>query len=96
MRKFGVKTTVVSLIAIAISFGLNELMLMNPDLAMLLPVAALPATLPIFVGWLPVIGVKTLIDRRNAPKQKPLPEPAQPTEPSSTIETPSMPSVAQP
>ncbi|MCW4010091.1 MAG: hypothetical protein NWF05_05670 [Candidatus Bathyarchaeota archaeon] len=68
LKKFGTKTTVISLAAIAISFGLFELMLMNPELADILPIKALPATLPILLGWLPVIGARLLISRRQQPK----------------------------
>jgi hypothetical protein len=76
LKRFGTKTTVISLIAIAISFGLFELMLMNPALADVLPIKALPATLPILIGWLPVIGVRLLTNRKQrlkAESNPPLP-----------------------
>jgi hypothetical protein len=67
LKKFGTKTTIISMVAIAVSFGLYEMLLMNPELSKLLPVAALPATLPILTGWLPIIGIKTWLNR-NQPK----------------------------
>ncbi len=74
MKKFGSKTTLVSMAAVAVSFGLYEMLLMNPELAELLPVAALPATLPILTGWLPVIGIKTWLNRQkhSQPQSAPL------------------------
>lgn len=76
MKKFGQKTTLVSMIGIALSFGLFELILLNPGSAIskLLPVQALPATLPILLGWIPAVAVKMLIDR-----SKPKPELQTPT-----------------
>jgi hypothetical protein len=75
LRKFGQKTTVLSMIGIAVSFGLFELIIINPGSAIsrLLPVQALPATLPILIGWLPVVVVRMLTDRT-----KPKPEPQAP------------------
>ncbi len=65
LKKFGKTTAVVSLLTICISFGLFELILLNPALTKLLPVPGLPATLPILLGWLPIIAVKMLIERRK-------------------------------
>jgi hypothetical protein len=65
LKKFGKKTAIASLLTISISLGLFELILLNPDLAKALPVEALPATLPVLLGWLPVIAVKMLLARKQ-------------------------------
>jgi hypothetical protein len=77
LKKFGKPTAIISLIAAAISFGCYELLLMNDSLAELLPVAALPATLPILTGWMIVIGIRMLMERGRTPKAEP-PTPQQP------------------
>ena len=78
-KKFDKKTAIISLIAMTISFALFELFLLNPELAALLPKKALPATLPIVLGWLPVIAIKMLHSRKN--KQQPArPAPVTPAE----------------
>ena len=66
LKKFGKKTAILSLLTICISFGLFELILLNPELANALPVKALPATLPILLGWLPVVAVKILLNERRS------------------------------
>jgi len=59
MKKFGSRIAVLSALMISISFGLFELLLLNyPQM-----VSALPATLPIVLGWLPVVGWKILSER---------------------------------
>jgi hypothetical protein len=59
LKKFGNKIAVLSALTIAISFGLFELLLLNfPEM-----VSALPATLPIVLGWLPVVGWKIISER---------------------------------
>ena len=68
LKKFGKKTAVLSLLTMCVSFGLFEIILLNPDIAALLPVRALPATLPIVLGWLPVVAVKLWNGRKG--KQK--------------------------
>jgi hypothetical protein len=68
LKRFGKKTAVASLLTICISFAVFELILLNPELSNALPVPALPATLPILVGWLPVILVKMFLMRKE-PKQ---------------------------
>jgi hypothetical protein len=83
LKRLGKKTTIVSMVAISISFGLNELVLMNENLAKLLPVAALPATLPILAGWLPVIAVKLYFDRKHKPKTEPTPPSLEPAAPQN-------------
>jgi hypothetical protein len=64
-KKFDKKTAIISLIAMTISFGLFELFLLNPELAALLPKKALPATLPIVLGWLPVVVIKLLQKQKS-------------------------------
>lgn len=73
MKKFGQKTALASMIAISVVFGLFELILINPNLAKLLPVPALPATLPILLGWLPVVAVKMFVDRSKPKLEMPSP-----------------------
>jgi len=71
MKKYGWKTAILSLAAICMSFGLFELVLLNKELADALPVPALPATLPILLGWLPVILTKIYLERKKKPSQGP-------------------------
>jgi hypothetical protein len=83
MKKYNRKTAVISLLLMAFSFGLFELILLNPELTAALPVPALPATLPILLGWLPVVLVKMALERGKTPKIEPAapvpePQPAQP------------------
>ena len=73
LKKFGKKTAITSLLTMCISFGLFELILLNPELTAALPVPALPATLPILLGWLPVVAIKMFAERRQKPKQEPTP-----------------------
>jgi hypothetical protein len=71
-KKFGRKTAILSLSTICVSFGLFEILLLNPELTSTLPVPALPATLPILLGWLPVVLIKIFIGRKKAElEQKP-------------------------
>ncbi len=65
MKHFGKKTAIASLVTICLSFAVFELVLLNPQLSSALPVPALPATLPILVGWLPIILVKMFLGRRT-------------------------------
>jgi len=65
LKKFGRKTAVLSVLTMCISFAIFELILLNPELAEALPSRALPATLPIILGWLPVVGAKMLIEKRK-------------------------------
>jgi hypothetical protein len=60
LKKFGKKTGILSVLTMSISFGIFELLLLNPS-----PFQALPATLPIILGWLPTIAVKMLIERKQ-------------------------------
>lgn len=66
MKRLGKKTAIASLVAICTSFGLFELILLNKQLAAALPVQALPATLPILLGWLPVVGAKMLLSQKRS------------------------------
>jgi hypothetical protein len=65
MQKFGKRTAVVSAFAMSVSLGFFELFILNPSLRAILPVPALPATLAIFFGWLPVIAWKMLSERKQ-------------------------------
>jgi len=60
LKKFGKKTGVFSVLTMSISFAIFELLLLNPS-----PFQALPATLPIILGWLPVIAAKMLSDKKH-------------------------------
>jgi hypothetical protein len=71
LKHFGKKTAIVSLLTICISFGLFELILLNKSLSDALPVPALPATLPILLGWLPAIAVKMVADKTRKSKLLP-------------------------
>jgi hypothetical protein len=70
MKKYGKKTAIASLLTICTSFGLFELILLNPELTEALPVPALPATLPILLGWFPVVAIKMYAERRHKPKKE--------------------------
>ncbi|MCW4018307.1 MAG: hypothetical protein NWF00_06475 [Candidatus Bathyarchaeota archaeon] len=69
MKKYGRKTAIISILTMSISFGIFELILLNPELTAALPVPALPATLPILLGWLPVVLVKMVAERGQKPKE---------------------------
>jgi len=71
LKKFGKRVAVLSLATVCISFGLFELILLNKQLYDALPVKALPATLPILLGWLPVVAIKMFIDSRKNHGQEP-------------------------
>jgi hypothetical protein len=71
LKKFGKKTAIMSLLTICISFGLFELILLNKELADALPVPALPATLPILLGWLPIVLMKMLVERNQKQETEP-------------------------
>jgi hypothetical protein len=68
LKHFGKKTAIVSLLTICISFGLFELILLNKSLSEALPVPALPATLPILLGWLPAVAAKMFVEKRRKSK----------------------------
>jgi hypothetical protein len=68
-KKFGQKTAVVSAVAMALAFGIWEAFL-DDILAVLEPivgrdVGGFPGTLMIISGWIPVVVVALLIQRRN-------------------------------
>jgi hypothetical protein len=64
LKKFGKKIALIALTTMSASFGLFELLLLNPT-----EIGALPATLPILLGWLPVVGWKVLQDRKRKSQQ---------------------------
>ena len=70
-KRYGKKVAILSLSTICISFGLFELILLNKQLVEALPVKALPATLPILLGWLPVVAIKMFLDSRTKQGQEP-------------------------
>jgi len=69
LKHFGKKTALVSLLIICFSFGLFELILLNKSLSDALPVPALPATLPILLGWLPAVALKIFAERKRTSKR---------------------------
>jgi hypothetical protein len=69
LKKFGAKTAVISLLAMSVAAGLSELLILNPDLANALPIKALPETLFLVAGWIPVALVAMYLDRKRNPKQ---------------------------
>ena len=60
MKKFGKKTAFLAVATMSVSFGLFELLLLNPT-----QIEALPATLPILLGWVPIVGWKILQNRKE-------------------------------
>jgi len=64
LKKFGRKTAVISVLTMSVSFGVFELLLLNPS-----DFSALPATLPIVLGWLPVAAVAMMFSRKQKPQQ---------------------------
>jgi hypothetical protein len=68
LKHFGKKTAIISLMTICVSFGLFELILLNKSLSDALPVPALPATLPILLGWLPAVVVKMIAEKTRKSK----------------------------
>lgn len=60
MKKFGKKVALLAVAAMSVSFGLFELLLLNPT-----QIGALPATLPILLGWFPVAFWKIMQDRKQ-------------------------------
>jgi hypothetical protein len=61
LKKFGRKTAVLSVLTICVSFALFELLLLNVPSQ----VSALPATLPILLGWLPIIAWKLFGEKKQ-------------------------------
>lgn len=60
LKKFGKKTALTSILAMSVSFGIFELLLLNPSVF-----DALPATLPIVLGWLPVAGAAMILAKKQ-------------------------------
>ena len=61
-RKFGKRTAVLSAIAMSVSFGIFEALLLTYKFG------AFPGTLMIICGWLPVIAWKLFAERKNKEK----------------------------
>ena len=70
LKHFGKKAAIASLTTICFSFAIFELILLNPQLSSALPVPALPATLPILIGWLPAVLVKMFFERKAWKSEK--------------------------
>jgi presenilin-like A22 family membrane protease len=62
-KRFGMKTAILSMIAMCVSFAIYEAFLLNSG------ITALPGTLMIISGWLPVIAYATLTKRKPATEQ---------------------------
>ena len=58
-KKFGKRTAVISAIAMTITFGIFEILLLNTDLE------AFPGTLMIILGWLSIVGWKIYALRKT-------------------------------
>lgn len=56
LKKFGKKTALISILTMSVSFGIFELLMLNSSVF-----DALPATLPIILGWLPVTGAAMIL-----------------------------------
>jgi len=79
-KKFDVRTGVIVAAAIAISFGIWEVYLL--ELGEYFNIGGFPATVCIITGWLPVVAWKMLVTRnKNKPAQS---EPEQLSEPAQT------------
>ena len=70
-KKFGQKTALISAVAMAVAFGIWEAFL-GDILAALEPIVGrniggFPGTLMIISGWIPVVVIKLLLDRKNKP-----------------------------
>jgi hypothetical protein len=89
-KKFGQKTALISAVAMAVAFGIWEAFL-GDILAALEPIVGrniggFPGTLMIISGWIPIVVIKLLLDRKNKPA------PAAPIQTSPEVpETPSLP-----
>ncbi|MGF3523108.1 MAG: hypothetical protein ACQXXJ_08460 [Candidatus Bathyarchaeia archaeon] len=60
LKKFGKKTAFASILTMSVSFGVFELLLLNPS-----SFDALPATLPIVLGWLPISGAAIILSKKQ-------------------------------
>jgi hypothetical protein len=58
-KKFGRKIAILSAIAMTITFGIFEILLLNADFN------AFPGTLMIILGWLPIVAWKTYSERKK-------------------------------
>ena len=58
-KKFGKRIAIVSAIAMTITFGIFEILLLNTD------IQAFPGTLMIILGWLPIVAWKAYSERKT-------------------------------
>ena len=58
-KKYGKKTAIISAVAMTLSFGISEAVLLTTDFG------AFPGTVMIIVGWLPVVGWKLLSGKKT-------------------------------
>jgi hypothetical protein len=70
-KKFGQKTAIISAVAMAVAFGIWEAFLTD-ILDLLRPIVGrdiggFPGTLMIISGWIPIVAIKLLLDRKNKP-----------------------------
>ncbi len=61
-RKFGVKTALISALAMSLSFAVFEVFLLNSE------IGAFPGTLMIIFGWLPIVVWKMLREKQEVAK----------------------------
>jgi hypothetical protein len=70
-KKFGQKTAIIAAVSMAVAFGIWEAFL-GDILAALEPIVGrniggFPGTLMIISGWIPIVVIKLLLDRKNKP-----------------------------
>jgi hypothetical protein len=82
-NKFGKKTALISVAAMALAFGIWEAFL--PEITAFFNIGGFPATVCIISGWLPVVAWKMLTTKNN-----PIPPPATPPT-AETLNEPSLP-----
>jgi hypothetical protein len=58
-KKFGKRIAIISAIAMTITFGIFEILLLNTDFQ------AFPGTLMIILGWLPIVAWKAYSERKT-------------------------------
>ncbi|MCL2358839.1 MAG: hypothetical protein LBH74_10045 [Nitrososphaerota archaeon] len=80
-NKFGKKTAVMAVVAMAVSFGIWEAFL--PEITKFFDIGGFPATVCIITGWIPIVAYKLLATRRKpVPSSSATPPPAEvPKEP---------------
>ncbi|MDR0374037.1 MAG: hypothetical protein LBI79_10940 [Nitrososphaerota archaeon] len=67
-NKFGKKTAIVSVVAMALAFGIWEMFL--PEITMFFNIEGFPATVCIISGWIPIVAYK-LLTTKNSPVSPP-------------------------